>query len=429
MTRPDSVAHGAPTAVAEAPHGPSADRGFRLSTFNSLKHRDYRFLFFSIMFTSAGQWMQSIALNWLVYDMTRDPFMLGVVNGARGLAFLIIGPWSGVAADRFDRKKLMWFSQLWVMVLSGIITVLIAMDRLEVWHLVVFTLCSAAGESLTQPVRQALIPSIVPRENLMNAVALQSAAFNSMRIIGPTIGGLLLVYFGAGWVFGIKTALYTAVLTLLALLVVPPLPVREIKRSAGHDLLEGFKYIKGNERVFWLIVLALIPMVFAFPFQSLMPVFARDILEGNADSYGILVSFIGAGALAGTLTVASMGEFGHKGRLLLISGCTLGLSLFLFAQSAWFPLSLFLAMFIGGSQQMFMSMTNTLLHMNITDEMRGRVMSIYMLDHGLTPIGTLAAGTAASLWGAPLAVSLMGVVVLCLGVTALLRVPLIRRLA
>lgn len=381
------------------------------------------------MFTSVGQWMQSIALNWLVYDMTRDPFMLGVVNGTRGLAFLIIGPWSGVAADRFDRKKLMWFSQLWVMVLSGIVTVLIAAGRLEVWHLVVFTLFSAAGESLTQPVRQALIPSMVPRENLMNAVALQSAAFNSMRIIGPTIGGLLLVYFGAGWVFGIKTALYIAVLTLLAMLVVPSLPVREIKRSAAHDLLEGFKYIKGNETVFWLIVLALIPMVFAFPFQSLLPVFARDILGGNADSYGVLVSFIGAGALTGTLTVASISGFRHKGRLLLISGCTLGLSLFLFSQSAWFPLSLFLALFIGGSQQMFMSMTNTLLHMNITDEMRGRVMSIYMLDHGLTPIGTLAAGTAASLWGAPLAVALMGVVVLCLGVAALFRVPLIRRLA
>lgn len=416
------------TPLQEAPHG-APGKGFRLATFDSLRHRDYRFLFFSIMFTSAGQWMQSIALNWVVYDMTGSPFMLGLINGVRGFSFLIIGPWSGVMADRFDRKKLMWFSQLWVMFLSGVVTVLIVMNRLEVWHLIVFTLCSAAGESLTQPVRQALIPSIVPRSTLMNAVALQSAAFNSMRIIGPTIGGLLLVYLGAGWVFGIKTALYIVVLTLLAMLVVPALPARETPRSAGHDLLEGFKYIKANDAAFWLILLAIIPMVFAFPFQSLMPVFARDILQGNADGYGILVSFIGAGALAGTLTVASMGEFSKKGLLLLVSGCTLGLSLLLFSRSEWFPLSLFLATFIGASQQTYMSMTNTLLHMNITDEMRGRVMSIYMLDHGLTPIGTLAAGAAASVWDAPLAVSLMGTAMLGLGLVALLRVPLVRRLA
>lgn len=425
-------------AVAEAEARPAGGRGFRLSTFTSLRYRDYRLLFFSIMFTSAGQWMEQIALSWLAYEMTDSPFMLGAINGMRAIPFLVLGPWAGVAADRMDRKKLMVLSQGYVMVLTGLMTVLIISGLLEVWHLFAFTLLNGAGWSFTQPVRQTLIPNLVPRKDLMNAVALQSAAFNSTRVLGPTAAGIILASLGAEGVFAIKTGLYVFIIGLLVLIHVPALPARDMSKSAGHELMEGFRYIWKNEVVFWLILLALIPMLFAMPFQTLMPVFARDVLDVGPQGFGILVSASGVGALAGTLTVASLSGFQRKGLLLLGSGTGLGIALVLFAQSsAWMaareliilPVALLVLVFVGGFQMTYMSMTNTLLHMNITDEVRGRVMSIYMLDHGLTPLGSLFAGTMASLFSAPLAVTVMGLSCVGLAAVALVRVPRIRTLA
>ncbi|MBI2887327.1 MAG: MFS transporter [Chloroflexi bacterium] len=418
----------APTLVAE-PEARPARGGFKLSTFTSLRYRDYRLLFFSIMFTSAGQWMEQIALSWMAYQMTDSPFMLGAINGMRAIPFLVMGPWAGVAADRMDRKQLMFLSQAYVMLLTGIMSFLILADLVQVWHLFAFTLLSGMGWSFTQPVRQTLIPNLVPRAALMNAVALQSAAFNSTRVIGPTIAGLLLASLGAGWVFALKTSLYVAVLGLLALMRVPATPGDARRASPARELWEGVQYILGNQVVSWLILLALIPMLFAMPFQTLMPVFARDVLQIGPQGFGLLVSASGIGALVGTLTVASLGNFQRKGLLLLLSGGGLGLTLIFFSWSPWVPLSLAVLVVVGGFQMTYMSMTNTLLHLNITDEVRGRVMSIYMLDMGLTPLGALFAGTLASLFSAPLAVTVMGSVCVALTITALTRVPSIRRLA
>lgn len=380
------------------------------------------------MGTSVGMWMGQIAMGWLVWEMTGDPFMLGAVNGIRGIAFLVIGPWAGVAADRMDRKQLMFLSQGWVMVLSGILSLLIMTGQVEVWHLFAYSLLTSMGEAFTQPVRQTLIPALVPRADLMNAVALQSAAFNSMRVIGPSLGGVLVASIGAGGVFGIRTAGFVVVLALLALVRVPAQVQPAVRHSAGRDLMDGLRYIWGNRTLSWLIFLALIPMVFAFPFQSLMPIFADQILDVGPQGYGLIVSCIGAGALLGTLAVASMGEFRRKGLMLLISGIVLGASQFFFSQSAWLPASLLLGAVIGAAQMTYMAMTQTLLHLNVTDEMRGRVMSVYMLDHGLTPIGTLMAGAIARMLGAPFAVAFMSSIVVALAAVALLRVPHIRRL-
>jgi len=402
--------------------------GLRLATFVSLRYRDYRYLFLSIMVTAVGMWMGQIAMGWLVWELTEDPFMLGAVNGVRGVAFLVLGPWAGVAADRMDRKRLMFLSQGWVMLLSGVLSALILTGHIQVWHLFAFSLLTSMGEAFTQPVRQTLIPSLVPRADLMNAVALQSAAFNSMRVIGPSLGGVLVASIGAGGVFGIRTAGFILVLALLGLVRVPHQEAVAQRKSAGHDLIEGLHYIWSSRTLSWLILLALIPMVFAFPFQSLMPVFADAVLHVGPQGYGLLVSFIGAGALAGTLCVASLTGFERKGMLLLLSGVSLGTALFLFSRSDWMPASLVLGILIGGAQMTYMAMTQTLLHMNVTDAMRGRVMSIYMLDHGLTPVGALLAGGVASLLGAPFAVAAMGSAVAALAIIALLRVPHIRRL-
>ncbi len=410
-------------------HGMQTRRkGFHLRTFNSLRYRDYRILWTSIVFMSAGQWMQQIALSWMAYQMTDSPFMLGAINGFRAIPFLLFGPWAGVAADRFDRKKLMLFSQAYVLVLSFALAILIFSGLIQVWHLFAYTFLSGLGWSVTQPVRQALLPSLVPKEELQNAVALQSAGFNSTRILGPTAAGILIAWVGPGGAFLAQALAYLVIMVLVMTMRVPSIPTVVNRKSPGSDLLDGFRYIKSNQIVFSLILLALIPMMFAMPFQTLMPVFARDVLNMGPKGYGLLVSFAGIGALTGTLIVASLGDFRHKGLLLLGSAATLGVFLFLFSQATWLPASLFLMIFVGGFQMTYMSLNNTLLHMNITDDMRGRVMSIYMLDQGLTPLGSLFAGTTANFFGAPIAVALMGASCILLALIATARVPIIRRL-
>jgi MFS family permease len=401
---------------------------FRFRTFSSLRYRDYRLLFLTVVCTSGGQWMEAIALGWLAYDMTGSAFMLGAINGMRAIPFLLLGPWGGVAADRMDRKLLMLVSQVWIMALAIGMTVLITMGLLEVWHLFAFTLLSGVGWVFTQPVRQTLIPSFVPREELANAVALQSAGFNATRIIGPSIAGILLASVGAQGAFGVKSVLYFGILALTLRMNIPPLVPSDKQSSPWESLTEGFKYIFANTTVLWLIVLALIPMILAFPLQSLMPVFAKDVLLQGPEGYGLLVSFMGIGAFTGTLTVASLGSFQRKGLLLMLSATGLGVAMILFSRSQWMPASLVLLMLVGGFQMTFMAMNNTLLHLNITDAVRGRVMSIYMLDQGLSPLGTLFAGMLASVAGAPAAATVIGVMCLTLSLIALKQVTHVRRL-
>ena len=421
------------------PPSPEKRKRFSIRTFRSLKYRDYRILWISILFMSAGQWMEHIALNWLVYQMTDSALMLGAINGARAIPFLIVGPWAGVAADRFDRKKLMWMSQAYVMVLTAAIAGLIISGYIQVWHLFAFTFLNAMGWSVTQPVRQTLVPNLVPKEELINAVALQSAGFNSTRVLGPAAAGLIIGFAGPGWAFAAKAIMYLAILVLVFFLKVPPTPSTARETSATSNFKEGFKYIWGNQAVFSLIILALVPILIAFPAQSLMPIFARDVLGFGPEGYGVMLSVAGIGALAGTLGVASLGGFRFKGRLLMGACIALGVSLILFALASWLPTlwenyglarsgSLILMVFVGGFQMIYMSLNNTLLHLNITDDMRGRVMSIYMLDQGMAPLGSLLAGVAADSFGAPLTVVAAGILCLLLAIFAMFRMPIVRRL-
>lgn len=419
----------AQAAVAEKPV-----RKFSLKTFNSLRYRDYRLLWFSNLFTSAGMWMEQIAFSWLVYDMTGSAFMLGAINGLRALPFLFFGPIAGVVADRVNRKTLMLGSQIYVFVVTTFVTALIfgnsaGVFKMEVWHLFFISFFSSIGWSFTQPVRQALVPNLVPREEMVNAVALQSAGFNSTRVLGPAAAGIIIAWVGPGGAFAAKALAYIVIIALIAMMKVPPTPANARQHSMGHNLVEGFRYIGSNQIALSLIVLALIPMLLAMPFQTLMPVFARDILGMGPKGYGLLISFAGIGALTGTLIVASLGGFRRKGVLLLSSVTILGVFLILFSRSTWLPASLFFMIFIGGFQMTYMSLNNTLLHLNITDDMRGRVMSIYMLDSGLTPLGSLFAGGMASFFGAPFAVTFMGASCIVLAAIAMMRVPIVRRLS
>ncbi len=411
------------TAVEAAP------TRFRLRTFSSLRHLDYRYLWTGTMFMSAGQWIQQITLGWLLYDLTGSSVLLGALNGLRALPFLVSSPIAGVAADRMDRRKLLLNSQSVLIVTALGMGALVASGLLRVWHLFLFTLITGAAWSFNEPVRQTLVPNLVPKEELMNAVALHSAGFNLNKVIGPALGGLLIALFGAAGNFFVQGLAYAGVLVTIYLMHVPPTPVQARQSSVVANLKEGFAYVWSTPIVLALMVADMVPRIFAVPYQALMPVFQKDVLGVGPEGLGMLMAAPGVGAVLSTLLLASIAHsFRHKGLLVLGGLILLGIFLILFSRTTSFPLALVILVAVGGCQIMFMATVNTMVQMTIPDALRGRVMSLYMLDRGLMPAGALFAGITAHFIGAPATVSMMGLIVIVLAVLVAWRVPLIRRL-
>lgn len=381
------------------------------------------------MLMSAGQWIQQITLGWLLYDLTGSSVLLGALNGLRALPFLVSSPIAGVAADRMDRRKILINTQFVLLVTALGMGTLVASGLLQVWHLFLFTLITGAAWSFNEPVRQTLVPNLVPKGELMNAVALHSAGFNLTKVIGPALGGLLIALFGAAGNFFVQGLAYAGVLVTLYVMHVPPTPVQARQSSVVANLKEGFAYVWSTPTVLALMVADLVPRIFAVPYQALMPVFQKDVLGVGPEGLGMLMAAPGVGAVLSTLLLASIAHsFRRKGLLVLGGLISLGVFLILFSRTTSFPLALVILVAVGGCQIMFMATVNAMVQMTVPDALRGRVMSLYMLDRGLMPAGSLMAGVTAHFIGAPATVSLMGLIVIVLAVLVAWRVPLIRRL-
>lgn len=381
------------------------------------------------MLMSAGQWIQQITLGWLLYDLTGSSVLLGALNGLRALPFLVSSPIAGVAADRMDRRKILINTQSVLLVTALGMGTLVASGLLQVWHLFLFTLITGAAWSFNEPVRQTLVPNLVPKGELMNAVALHSAGFNLTKVIGPALGGLLIALFGAAGNFFVQGLAYAGVLVTLYVMHVPPTPVQARQSSVVANLKEGFAYVWSTPTVLALMVADLVPRIFAVPYQALMPVFQKDVLGVGPEGLGMLMAAPGVGAVLSMLLLASIAHsFRRKGLLVLGGLISLGVFLILFSRTTSFPLALVILVAVGGCQIMFMATVNAMVQMTVPDALRGRVMSLYMLDRGLMPAGSLMAGVTAHFIGAPATVSLMGLIVIVLAVLVAWRVPLIRRL-
>ncbi len=275
--------------LIEAPVESTRQR-FRFQTFSSLRHTDFRYLCSGTFMMSAGQWIQQVTLGWLVYDLTGNSMLLGSLNGLRALPFLVTGPMAGVAADRMDRKRLLLRTQ-WVLIVTAVLMgALVASGLLQVWHVFVFTLITGIAWTFTEPVRQSMIPSLVPKEDLANAIALNSGGFNLMKIIGPALGGLMIALFGAGGNFFVQAIAYSGVLLMIYWMHVPPTSERARRSSAMANLKEGFAYVWSTPAVLALMTLAYVPRIFAVPYQTLMPVFQKDVLKVGPEGLGILMA-------------------------------------------------------------------------------------------------------------------------------------------
>jgi MFS family permease len=401
----------------------------RFQVFSSLRHLDYRYLWTGTLMMSAGQWVQQVTLGWLLYDLTGNSVLLGALNGLRALPFLVTGPMAGVAADRMDRRSLLIRTQ-WVLIITAILMgALVASPFLHVWHIFLFTLITGIAWTITEPVRMSMIPNVVPKEDLANAIALNSGGFNLMKVIGPALGGALIAWFGAAENFFVQAIAYSGVLAMIYLMYIPSHRTEATRATALANLKEGFAYVWSTPAVLALMTLAYVPRVFAVPYQTLMPVFQKDVLKIGPEGLGLLMAAPGVGAVIAVLTLAS---FGHRierqGLLLVASIVVLGAFLMFFSQITWLPLALVTLVIIGAFQMFFLASTATILQLIVPDELRGRVLSLYMLDRGFMPLGALFAGTTAHFIGAPLTVLTMGAIVVGLTLLVAWRVPAIRTL-
>jgi MFS family permease len=405
----------------------AASRGFARRTFWSLSHRDYRLIWVGNLFSSSGMWIQQVSVGWLTYQVTGSAFMLGAVNGFRSLPLLLLGPFGGVAADRLDRKKLLFATQMFLMTVTAIFATVVFTGHAAVWNIILFSLLTGVAWAFNMPVRQSIIPSLVPREDLQNAIALGSVGFNITRILGPSVAGLLIAGVGIAGNFYLQSLAYVGVSAMVWQLTVKTSHRRSQDVSVLRNLQDGARYVWSNRLLRTQMSVALIPVLLALPYISLMPIFAEEILDVGATGFGVMMAAPGVGAVLGTMTIASVSEIRRKGLVIFGALIGVGVSLVLFSMSDWFVLSLILLVFTGGFQMVYMSTNQTLIQTTTPDEYRGRVMGIYMLNQGLLPFGSLLAGSVADVWSAPLAILVMGSSVAALSIVGLIVLPAVRR--
>ena len=390
-----------------------------VGTFASLRNTDYLYLWIGNLFNTAGLWIQQVTIGWLVWELSGSATMVGIASSLRFLPFLFIGPFGGVAADRMDRRRLLMITQTLMASVAVLFAVVVALDWVRVWHAMVFSFLMGCGFAMNAPVRQSLIANTVPLNELGNAIALNATAINATRIIGPAVGGVLIVTFGVAGNFLLQAGLY---LCMVAVIFPMKVPYRDTlsasKSSALGSLKEGVHYVWDNKTMFGLMMLNFIPSLFVMPILQIMPAFTAEVLHAKANIYGYLMTSFGVGALLATLTMASFGNMIRSGWLGISALSSAAIFVILFSQSTLLWVVFFLLAALGFSQLIFRVNNNTLVQTLAPDSLRGRVMAIYQMDHALMPLSASALGICADLLSVPTAIAVSGI--LCLVVIGVL---------
>ena len=397
-------------------------------TFSSLENRDYRFYWLGLLASSTGQQMQLVVRGWLVYELTDSALALGLVSASAGVPILLFSLYGGVIVDRVDKRKLLIVTQCITGSATLAIAVLISTGAISLWHLMLAAVANGTVLALDLPCRQAIIPQLVEQPQIMNAVALGSGAMNLTRVVAPALGGVLVGVMGIDGVYYLIVAFYAASTLVLFRVLPQTVPPRASPTTVRNDLIDGLRFIRRSPSLLALLSMAVVPIAFGMPYQLLMPVFAVDVLDLDASGLGYLMAATGVGALVGSFLLAFLGDFRHKGKLLLIASALFGAFLVFFANSNYFLLSLFLLAVVGMTNSIYMTVNNTLLQINSSDAMRGRVMSLYMMTIGLLPTAVLPISAIAEAWGAPAAVMAGGAILLVFTLAVAFRRPALRRL-
>lgn len=396
------------------------------ATLRALKHRNFQLFFGGQLISLIGTWMQNVAQAWLVYRLTGSSLLLGSVAFAGQIPVFLTSPLAGIVADRYNRQRVVICTQIASMILAFAFAALTLTHWITVPEIFVLAILRGIVNAFDIPGRQAFIVEMVGKEDLMNAIALNSSMFNGARVIGPAIAGIVVAKIGEGWCFFADAVSYIAVIVGLFMMKVAPRKQRPMGSPLDH-VIEGFRFVRDTAPIRALLVLLGIVSLVAMPYTVLMPVFADRILHGGARGLGILMGATGVGALLGALTLATKTGVYGLGRWVTLSCGGFAISLIAFALSRNFWLSTVLLVPVGFCMMLQMSSSNTLIQAMVPDELRGRVMSVYsMMFMGMGPFGALIAGAIADRLGAPLAV-IMGAVA-CVGGAIIfgMRLPHIR---
>jgi MFS family permease len=384
------------------PHRSNAAGGLRV-VFRALKYRNYRLFFSGQSVSLIGTWMQRIAMAWLVYRLTNSAFLLGVVGFAGQIPTFLLAPFCGVWTDRWNRHRILVVTQTMAMIQAFILALLVLTGTIAVWQIIVLSIILGSINAFDIPARQAFVVEMVERkEDLGNAIALNSSMFNSARLIGPSVAGILIAAVGEGICFLLNGISYVAVIAALLAMKITPRKTQAKKTHVLHGLREGFSYAFRFPPIKAILLLLALISLMGMPYVVLMPIFAKEILHGGAHTLGFLMAASGIGALTGAMYLASRRSVLGLGKTIPVAASIFGVGLIAFSLSRTSLLSYSLMLLTGLGTMLHMASSNTVLQTIVDDDKRGRVMSFYaMALMGTAPFGSLLAGSLASRIGAP----------------------------
>ena len=381
-----------------------------LTTFESFKEKNYRYLWFGTYSAAFGGWLHQASLGWFVFELTESPFIVGVVVAIRNVPFLVAGLGGGLAADRFNKKNLLGIMHVLISIWALLFSITIWLEFARWWIAAAYAFINGIMWSFCQPIRQSLIAAVVPRNLLANAVALQTMAFNINMITGPFIAGILITYLGVEASFLLQSIVYLG-MSVFVWMIRLPLVVSTTNHSSSirENLRSMFAYVFGNELLLGLILLGLIFPLFVNSTVQLMPVYAVEILHVDARGLGILMSSVGIGAVLGSLSLASLSNFSKKGISLVIVAILAGISIIALGNSNVLLISMGILLFMGIFNISGRVLIQTLLQLNTNDLFRGRILSLYVMQQGFVTVGTLLAGGLAQILNVGIAMIIMGI--------------------
>ncbi len=410
MESRDTRLHAADTPMKPI-NGTFKKTGRSAFILRSFRSRNYRLFFAGQSFSLIGTWMQQVAMSWLVYRLTGSALLLGVIGFVSQIPTLFVAPFAGVLADRWNRRKLIVATQVFSMVQAFVLAWLVLAGSVRVWHIILLSTLIGIINSFDVPFRQAFVVEMVEdKDDLANAIALNSSMFHGTRLIGPSLAGILIATVGEGLCFLVNGVSYLAVLCSLVAMKVLPRPVTVHKRRIFHELKEGFSYAYRFTPIRSMLLLIGAVSLLGIPYVVLMPVFAKEILHGGPHTFGFLVAASGIGSFTASIYLASRRSVLGLERLVAFAPALFGLSIAAFAFSRLTWLSLVILVFAGFGVMIQIASSNTMIQTLVDDDKRGRVMSLYtMAFMGMAPFGSLLAGALAGHIGAPQTVVLGGI--------------------
>jgi MFS family permease len=416
-----------PRTLIEGMKKPSRVSIFFRQTFSALKYYNYRLWFGGQTVSLFGTWMQRTAQAYLIFDLTKSPLYLGYVGFAYGVPSWLLMLYGGAIADRFPRRNILLIAQTAMMVLAFMLAGLTFTGLVQPWQIIVLAFLLGCANAFDAPTRQAFVTELIDRRDLTNAIALNSSMINAATVIGPAVAGLTYAAFGPAWCFTINGFTFIAVIVALQLMKLAPFHPVEKTVSIFKEIRVGLQFVARTPTIRTLIVNLGILSLAGLGFVTLLPVWAVDVLGGDATTNGFLHTARGLGALSGALLIAAIGQSYSKGKLLTIATFVMPLFLFLLSFTKMLPTSFIALLGTGWGFMVIVNLSNTLVQTNITDELRGRVMGIFTFTFfGLMPIGSLLNGAFADQIGAPLTIQINALFLSIAAVVLVVRFPFVR---